>query len=59
MPNSRATLSACEVSSAEATSNPIEQVLTGWIFGLLDEGEDSYDSAKAHIVQTICGGLAA
>jgi AcrR family transcriptional regulator len=37
----------------------IEQVLTGWIFGLLDEGEDAYDSAKAHIVQTICGGLAA
>ena len=37
----------------------IEQVLTGWIFGLLDEGEDAYEQAKAHIVQTICGGLAA
>jgi TetR/AcrR family fatty acid metabolism transcriptional regulator len=37
----------------------IEQVLTGWIFGLLEEGEDSYDRAKAHVVETICGGLAA
>jgi AcrR family transcriptional regulator len=37
----------------------IEQVLTGWIFGLLGEGEDSYERAKAHVVQTICGGLAA
>ena len=37
----------------------IEQVLTGWIFGLLAEGEDEYELAKAHVVQTICGGLAA
>ncbi len=37
----------------------IEQVLTGWIFGLLEESEDSYEQAKGHIVQTICGGLAA
>jgi TetR/AcrR family transcriptional regulator, fatty acid metabolism regulator protein len=37
----------------------IEQVLTGWIFGLLAEGEDEYDRAKAHVVQTICGGLSA
>jgi AcrR family transcriptional regulator len=37
----------------------IEQVLTGWIFGLLGEGEDAYEQAKAHVVETICGGLAA
>jgi AcrR family transcriptional regulator len=37
----------------------IEQVLTGWIFGLLEEGEDEYERAKAHVVATICGGLAA
>ena len=37
----------------------IEQVLTGWIFGLLAEGDDEYERAKAHVVQTICGGLAA
>lgn len=35
----------------------IEQVLTGWIFGLLDEGEDAYELAKQHVVHTICGGL--
>ena len=35
----------------------IEQVLTGWIFGLLDEGEDAYDRAKDHVVETICRGL--
>ena len=37
----------------------IEQVLTGWIFGLLDEGDESYEQAKTHVVETICGGLAA
>ncbi len=37
----------------------IEQVLTGWIFGLLEETEAEYELAKVHIVQTICGGLAA
>ena len=37
----------------------IEQVLTGWIFGLLEQGDEAYDRAKAHIVDTICRGLAA
>ena len=37
----------------------IEQVLTGWIFGLLDDTDDAYERAKAHVVETICGGLAA
>src|SRR3954470_1247583 len=37
----------------------IEQVLTGWIFGLLGDSDDAYESAKAHVVETICGGLAA
>ena len=37
----------------------IEQVLTGWIFGLLAEGDEEYERAKAHVVQTICGGLSA
>jgi TetR/AcrR family transcriptional regulator, fatty acid metabolism regulator protein len=37
----------------------IEQVLTGWIFGLLGEGDDAYESAKVHVVDTICRGLAA
>ena len=37
----------------------IEQVLTGWIFGLLEEGEDDYERAKRFIVATICEGLEA
>ena len=37
----------------------LEQVLTGWIFGLLEEGDEAYERAKAHVVETICGGLAA
>jgi TetR/AcrR family transcriptional regulator, fatty acid metabolism regulator protein len=35
----------------------LEQVLTGWIFGLLEEGEEAYEDAKRSIVVTICGGL--
>jgi hypothetical protein len=35
----------------------IEQVLTGWIFGLLEENEESYDRAKGYVVETICDGL--
>jgi AcrR family transcriptional regulator len=43
--------------AAMAFYGAIEQVLTGWIFGLLDEGEDAYDRAKAHVVETVCRGL--
>jgi AcrR family transcriptional regulator len=43
--------------AAMAFYGAIEQVLTGWIFGLLDEGGDAYERAKAHVVETICGGL--
>jgi AcrR family transcriptional regulator len=35
----------------------IEQVLTAWIFGLMDEGDDDYERAKRHVVETVCGGL--
>ncbi len=37
----------------------IEQVLTGWIFGTLAQGEESYQDAKAHLVETVVDGLAA
>jgi len=43
--------------AAMAFYGAIEQVLTGWIFGLLEEGEDDYDRAKRFVVETICGGL--
>jgi TetR/AcrR family transcriptional regulator, fatty acid metabolism regulator protein len=35
----------------------IEQVLTGWIFGLLPQGDDHFERAKQMVVETVCGGL--
>jgi TetR/AcrR family fatty acid metabolism transcriptional regulator len=35
----------------------IEQVLTGWIFGLLPQGPEHFERAKDLIVETVCGGL--
>ena len=43
--------------AAMAFYGAIEQVLTGWIFGLLEEGADDYERAKRFVVETICGGL--
>jgi TetR/AcrR family transcriptional regulator, fatty acid metabolism regulator protein len=43
--------------AAMAFYGAIEQVLTGWIFGLLEQGEEGYERAKHFIVETICGGL--
>jgi TetR/AcrR family transcriptional regulator, fatty acid metabolism regulator protein len=45
--------------AAMAFYGAIEQVLTGWIFGLLPEGEDEFDRAKVFVVETVCGGLEA
>jgi AcrR family transcriptional regulator len=35
----------------------IEQVLTGWIFGLLPQGPEHFERAKHMVVETVCGGL--
>jgi AcrR family transcriptional regulator len=35
----------------------IEQVLTGWIFGLLPQGDEEFERAKQMVVDTVCGGL--
>ena len=43
--------------AAMAFYGAIEQVLTGWIFGLLREEPDDYEEAKRFVVDTICGGL--
>ena len=45
--------------AALAFYGAIEQVLTGWIFGLLDRDDDAYDHAKEYVVETICRGLEA
>jgi TetR/AcrR family fatty acid metabolism transcriptional regulator len=43
--------------AALAFYGAIEQVLTGWIFDMLPQGEAEFDQAKAMVVETICGGL--
>ena len=45
--------------AAMAFYGAIEQVLTGWIFGLLPESDAEYELAKTYVVRTIVGGLAA
>ena len=43
--------------AALAFYGAIEQVLTGWIFGVLEQGDAEFEQAKHYIVETICGGL--
>jgi len=43
--------------AAIAFYGAIEQVLTGWIFGLLPAGPADYDQAKRLVIETVCGGL--
>ncbi len=43
--------------AAMAFYGAIEQVLTGWIFDVLPQGEDEFEQAKGYVVETICGGL--
>jgi TetR/AcrR family fatty acid metabolism transcriptional regulator len=45
--------------AALAFYGAIEQVLTGWIFGLLENADEDYEHAKHFIVDTICDGLEA
>lgn len=43
--------------AAMAFYGAIEQLLTGWIFGLLPQGPGDFARAKWLVVETICGGL--
>ena len=43
--------------AALAFYGAIEQVLTAWIFDLLERGPDEYEQAKRFVVETVCGGL--
>ena len=43
--------------AALAFYGAIEQLLTGWIFGLLPEGPEHFERAKWLVVETVCGGL--
>jgi len=43
--------------AAMAFYGVIEQLLTGWIFGLLPQGEQEFERAKWMVLETVCGGL--
>ncbi len=45
--------------AAMAFYGAIEQLLTGWIFGLLPRGPEDFQRAKWLVVETVCGGLEA
>jgi TetR/AcrR family fatty acid metabolism transcriptional regulator len=45
--------------AAMAFYGAIEQLLTGWIFGLLPQDGDYFERAKWLVVETVCGGLEA
>jgi len=45
--------------AAMAFYGVIEQVLTGWIFGILPGGDEDYERAKHLVIETVCGGLEA
>jgi AcrR family transcriptional regulator len=45
--------------AAMAFYGTIEQLLTGWIFGLLPDGPENFERAKWLVVETVCGGLQA
>jgi TetR/AcrR family transcriptional regulator, fatty acid metabolism regulator protein len=43
--------------AAMAFYGVIEQLLTGWIFGLLPEDEEHFERARWLVLETVCGGL--
>ena len=43
--------------AAMAFYGAIEQLLTGWIFGLLPQGEEHFERAKWLVLEAVCGGL--
>jgi TetR/AcrR family fatty acid metabolism transcriptional regulator len=43
--------------AAMAFYGAIEQLLTGWIFGLLPQDDAHFERAKWLVVETVCGGL--
>jgi TetR/AcrR family fatty acid metabolism transcriptional regulator len=45
--------------AAMAFYGAIEQLLTGWIFGLLPQTEEHFEHAKWLVLETVCGGLEA
>jgi TetR/AcrR family fatty acid metabolism transcriptional regulator len=36
----------------------LEEILTGWVLGQLDDGEDEIAAAEQTVIEVVCGGLA-
>jgi AcrR family transcriptional regulator len=45
--------------AAMAFYGAIEQLLTGWIFGLLPQDDEQFEQAKWLVLEAVCGGLEA
>ena len=37
----------------------LEEILTGWVLGQLEDGDEAITRAEETVVEVICGGLAA
>jgi hypothetical protein len=37
----------------------LEEILTGWVLGTLDQGDEEIARAERTVVEIVCGGLAA
>src|SRR5262249_76450 len=43
--------------AAMAFYGAIEQVLTGWIFGLLPQGGEHFERGESLVLEAVCGGV--
>jgi len=43
--------------AALAFYGAVEQLLSGWIFGLIPADDADFDRAKLHVVETLCNGM--
>ena len=40
------------------TENRLEEILTGWVLGTLEDGDEQIARAEQTVVEIVCGGLA-
>jgi len=36
----------------------LEEILTGWVLGQLDDGDEQIAAAEQTVIEVVCGGLA-
>jgi hypothetical protein len=37
----------------------LEEILTGWVLGQLEDGDEAIAQAEQTVIEVVCGGLAA